>query len=542
MPGPRVYAAARLTPFDFFVTRLPAVAALLCGLAFAPAVQCAPAAGLAPLEALPLHVVPAPAIPKTLTEPPRKDRPYRFAIGLPADLSLADGTWEQADATTSVWRLRLAAPGAQSLSLRLAPLVVPAGGSVTLYDPARQAAPRPYTAADNPRLGTHAPAWTPMVPGDALVLEARVPTGTESALKLGIVEAYYGYRDWRKADATDALPKNGGDAGACNVNVACPAGDVWADDARAVALITIANQFVCTGQLVNNVRQDRTPLFLTANHCGIGTGDGDVGDASSVNFYFGYQAVACSVPARPRPPVADVQGSTFLADDIQSDFTLLRLNVSGSNRLPADAYFSGWSAMGAGASSGASIHHPSGDEKKISLFSTALEQTAADIGQMCPVDTWQVQWTQGTTEPGSSGAGLWTRGTDGVHHLIGTLSGGNASCENRSGADYFGRLDRGWTANPNRDGQLKAHLDPDGTCIAEIPGIEAQGGSPGPITTGPTRCEGRMSDCSQGGGGGGALAPSLLLLLLARAGIGLRRRQSQTTSHTPRTATIDPVS
>jgi hypothetical protein len=475
-----------------------------------------PPAGLVPLEAVPRYAAAAPAIAPVLEEAPRKDRPYRFAVAVPLGLSLAAGQWELADAATAVWRLRVTIPGARSLSLRLFPLVLPQGGSVRLYDPALQeGTDRPYTPADARRRG----AWTPMVHGDEVVVEARVPAGTESQLQLGIADAYYGYRDWRKAAVP---PKNGGDAGSCNVNVACPAGSAWTTEARSVALITIANQYVCSGQLLNNVRQDRAPLFITADHCGIGTADTDVGDASSVNFYFAYQAAACGAPPAPRPPVADVQGATFLADDVQADFTLLRLNLTGSNHLPPDVYFAGWSAMGQGSASGAALHHPSGDEKKISVYSTALSQAAADIGAACPIDSWQVQWSAGTTEPGSSGGGLWNA----AHRLIGVLSGGNASCQNIGGADYFARLDRAWTANPNRDGQLKVHLDPDSTCIAEINGLDPQANpSAAPVSTGPTRCEGQSSACgrSGGGGGGGAMMPWLVLGLLAARAAKRRR-------------------
>lgn len=485
------------------MTRLLAAALLLAGF-------CAAASALAqipapPADAAPSVDIPTDAVQRALAEPLRRGAPSRFAVAVPVGLTLADGRW-QSDGVTAVWRLRIHSTGARSLSLRLAPLAIPPGGRLRLLDPSGAALPRTYGSAD----AQSGVIWTPAVESEALVLEASVPIAQKSLLQLGISDVFHGYRDWQAAAPEAGVTAK--TSGSCNINVACPDGDAWTAEARSVALITIANQFLCSGQLVNNVRQDQAPLFLTADHCGIGSAEHDVGNAGSVNFYFDYQAPTCSAPPQPRPTVPNVQGSTLLADDVQSDFTLLKLNLGGGNLLPADAYFAGWSALVQGSPSGAAIHHPGGDEKKISVYSTPVAQAAVDIGARCSIDAWQVEWSAGTTEGGSSGAGLWSS----THHLIGVLSGGNASCSNAGGADYFARIDRAWTASASPDGQLKAHLDPDGTCIAEIPGLDPQvSPNASPITSGPTRCEGQASTCPSGGGG--AMTPWLLAALLAAA-------------------------
>ena len=53
----------------------------------------------------------------------------------------------------------------------------------------------------------------------------------------------------------------------------------------------------------------------------------------------------------------------------------------------------------------------------------------------------EVHWTQGTTEGGSSGGGLFTRAPSGQYRLRATLWGGGASCQNPNDFDYFGRFD-----------------------------------------------------------------------------------------------------
>lgn len=467
--------------------------------------------GLAPFAAVPRYTLNAAAVSDSQRAHPDKQHPFRYAVPVEAGLTLAAGQWEIVNGVTAVWRLRVRSAGAQSLSLKLSPVSLPQGASLRIIDPASGFAHRPYSAADL-RLGT---AWTPMVLGDELLIEARMPVAEKEAFALGIPTVYHGYRD-----LTQAVPAKS--SGACNINVACTQGDAWRNETRAVARITIVNTFYCSGELLNNVRQDRSALLITANHCGIGNDEDDVGPASSVNAYFNYQAATCNSAPQGQPPLPDTQGATLLADDVQSDFSLLRLNTSGTNRLPANAYFAGWSALGQTSDSGVAIHHPSGDEKKISVYTTTLAESAANIGQTCPIDAWQVQWNEGTTEPGSSGGGLWSSS----HHLIGVLSGGNASCDHPDGADYFARFDRGWTANASATHQLKAHLDPDGTCIAEIAGLDPQSNpNPSPITSGPTRCEGPASNCNGAAGGGGAMTFAQLLVLL----LGLAKRRAART-------------
>src|SRR6185369_11147792 len=53
----------------------------------------------------------------------------------------------------------------------------------------------------------------------------------------------------------------------------------------------------------------------------------------------------------------------------------------------------------------------------------------------------RIQWSQGTTEPGSSGSGVFTRAATGEYQLRGVLHGGDASCQDLLGLDYFSRFD-----------------------------------------------------------------------------------------------------
>ena len=140
------------------------------------------------------------------------------------------------------------------------------------------------------------------------------------------------------------------------------------------------------------------------------------------------------------------------------------------------------------------IHHPSGQEKRITLTQAPLVVTSQFLennpgdGNFLMVPTW----TTGTTEPGSSGAGLWNP----EHRLIGQFSGGYSSCAVQS-PDWFGRL--------SAAGPLAAHLDPLGLGATTLDGMYGDG-SPGKE---PVRSATRAAT------GGAMSAFSLLLGLLA---------------------------
>ena len=458
---------------------------------------------LATLQAVP-RIEPRAAVLDKALAAPVKNLPYQYAVAVPLALAPRQGLWLGRGAQAS-WRLRVHSPGALSLGLQLQEATLPAGAELWVYDPKAQLTHGPYDAHRVGRSGL----WTPPVSGDELVLEVRGPAAIATALKLGRARVFHGVRDWKVGSKAGA--------GSCNVDITCASANAWQEDAGSVARISIGGQYLCTGQLLNNVRQDQKRLFLTANHCGI---EGAGGPAESVVFYFDYTGPCADNGTDPLPQPT-WEGALRRAHDVQSDFTLLEITDAGP--LPANAYFAGWDATGGDpGTGGVAIHHPSGDEKKIAFHDVAPARETVDIGTGCAVSAWEVQWTNGTTEAGSSGGGLW----NGAHRLIGVLSGGAASCGNPNGFDYFARLENGWTANEAPEGQLRHWLDPDDSCVASVPGLDPDDPAPGPVaaTSANTRCAGEHSLCNGGGDGGGgaldALALVALLGALARRRLG----------------------
>src|SRR5690606_4962120 len=118
-------------------------------------------------------------------------------------------------------------------------------------------------------------------------------------------------------------------------------------------------------------------------------------------------------------------------------------------------YYSGWDASGEIPASGAGIHHPRADEKRINVFDQPARRARLCPDEQCAEPTayvWRVIWSQGINEPGSSGSGLWNQDK----RLVGVLYGGLSECGAYApeAPDYYGRLDIAWPAG------FKQHLDP----------------------------------------------------------------------------------
>jgi hypothetical protein len=368
----------------------------------------------------------------------------RVASPQPAGWNLADdGTWSVDDAGRSVWRLRVNAPGAVFTSFQLAQIDVPPGTELTLHSVDRQASFGPY---DWLQLNRHGVFGTPAVPGEAAILEVALPARTLFLPSLVVESASYGYRDFRGFGQTPARAGHAGGgtiekAMACEVDVACPDGNGWGNEIRAVAL-TYDGRYVCTGTLINNAKQDCRNLFLTAAHCVSRNRT-----ANSLVLYWNFESSGCGTFDAQ---LGDTSvGTQLLATASASDFTLLELDQAPP--ASANVYYAGYDALPAPPQSAVAIHHPAGDEKKISFEFDVLGDGGGYSGGWGG-DHWRILgWDIGTTEGGSSGSAIF----DADHQIVGQLHGGTANCS--GGWDEYGKLSSSWGYG------LASFLDPDGT-------------------------------------------------------------------------------
>ncbi|MEZ4935071.1 MAG: proprotein convertase P-domain-containing protein [Saprospiraceae bacterium] len=156
-----------------------------------------------------------------------------------------------------------------------------------------------------------------------------------------------------------------------------------------------------------------------------------------------------------------------------SDFTLVELDDPVS--ATANAFYAGWNTEDIAPSDTViTIHHPSGDEKRISfeLDNTYIGNFTGGGGTPTPNPNGThiiiPDWDIGTTEGGSSGSPLFNN----QKQVVGQLHGGLASCTNNS-YDAFGRFALSWNGGGTMTTSLKPWLDPDNTGITSLNGRSA---------------------------------------------------------------------
>ncbi len=404
---------------------------------------------------------------------------HRFATAIPVDFTPSNaGEWTQ-DGEREIWTLNIQSPGASSLNLGFTKYWMPEGGELSIHQPDLKSPYRSFTHADNEE---HGELWTPLLSGEEMVVSVSLPQGKRDQLALQLGSINHGFRPiFSRASLKNGFKKSeaqkiGGDTSAlCNIDAVCRSGDanidltlgpvldLFQDQIRSVAAYTLGGIDTCSGALINNTRNDRTPYFLTARHCFEGENDAFVGNPATAVFYFNFQNSYC----RPRSSAESAgigdgsltqfsSGSTLRAQNPLSDFCLLEID----DPLPDDydVFYAGWNRNNVEPSMAVGIHHPAVAEKRISLDADALSQSG---------NYWVVNdWDFGTTEGGSSGSPLF----DSNGHIVGQLFGGFAACGNDL-SDLYGKVVRSWTGNGSNATRLRNWLDPIRTGATTLDGI-----------------------------------------------------------------------
>ncbi|MBT5408630.1 MAG: hypothetical protein HOK75_00020 [Phycisphaerae bacterium] len=365
--------------------------------------------------------------------------PMRFAISTNVSITPAShGIWERLENGQYRWTYRVTCENSMSMNLGFGRYSMPISGTMVIMNRDINCHIRPFTSADNK---DHGELWTPIIPSNNATIEIVVDAVDKRALLRGIeiTSINAGYRGFKNGE-------DRGGSGSCNIDVVCSQGNNWWDEIPSVGVYTLNGYLTCTGALINNTAQDGTPYFLTANHCGV-TSSSD----SSIVVYWNHQNSYCRAPGSGDSGGNGngsfsqfTSGSTMRATRSYTDFTLTELSSTPNSSY--EVSYSGWSRASS-ASVGAGIHHPSTAEKRIS-FPDYISASG---------EYWNVNWSEGTTEPGSSGSPLY----DGNHRIVGQLCCGSAACGNDSN-DYYGRsMYNSWTGSSGSS--LGSWLDPLGT-------------------------------------------------------------------------------
>ncbi|MEM7353685.1 MAG: trypsin-like peptidase domain-containing protein, partial [Acidobacteriota bacterium] len=310
----------------------------------------------------------------------------------------------------------------------------------------------PFTEADN---DDHGELWTPPMPTDDLRIEVEVPFDALGELQIELTQVHHGY-----AGFGEPPPKSG----ECHRHVACDESELWSEQVRSVALVSIAGVRFCSGFLVNNTARDGRPFFLTANHCGV-----TPANAASVVVLWNHQQASCdtSVP-EPQDWNAFQSGAIYRAAHRPSDTVLLELDDPPDPQF--DVYYAGWDRSLADPAWSTVIHHPNTDLKRIS-FDDDPARTTAHLSDARWAGGNHLRigaWDRGSTEGGSSGAPLFNQDK----RVVGQLHGGYAAC-GEAEPDWFGRFSAAWTGYGRPGLRLSDWLDPLNTGVEVLDGMDA---------------------------------------------------------------------
>lgn len=379
---------------------------------------------------------------------------YPFDTLLTSD---RQGTWETLKDGSRIWRLIIYSPNALSLNLIFSRFQLPKGASIYLYTPDYKTIRGAFTAENRTISGVLA---TVPLPGDKITVELNLPAGPEFTPVIEISKVSHDFKGF--FTELSIAPASGD----CNVDINCPEGAGWQTEKKSVVKFINGRGMLCSGALINNVRNDGRPLLLTANHTIL-----SISDAAQAVFFFRYERPSCGNGSGPLQYT--LSGSKLLATTSKLDFCLVELSSAPPKNY--EPYYSGWDrGVVPYLDSVTCIHHPGGDVKKISKSFHRV--VTGDFGGGYDTNThWHIStWDIGTTEGGSSGSPLFNMD----HRIVGDLTGGWASCSDNFN-DYFEKFSVCWDRYPDSSNQLKYWLDPEGTGAFVVNGFDPySGGEP----------------------------------------------------------------
>jgi hypothetical protein len=369
---------------------------------------------------------------------------------------------------TEHWSLRVKVENAPALCIYFDAFHLPVGGQLSFRSEANRFSEDfvegPVDFTEN---NDHGRWVSGEIPGEEVVVVYSQPVGTVSNPELHISGVGYFFRMLWLDGEYDLLAESNRGSDPCQVDVMCPEGNDWQCQRDAVVRLRISmggGIYLCSGAMVNNTALDCRQLLLSSFHCADDMSESDWG---FLKVRFNYEYFDCdgtsSFNSHTRTGVYFLTSS----DDISAGG-----NINGSDFLLMEVedpvfdswtpFYAGWDVSGSVSTSGVGIHHPSGDRKKISTFTSNLANSSAYF----PGAHWRVYWEEtltnhGVTEGGSSGSPLFDE--DG--RIVGTLTGGASFCDSPNAPDYYGKMSFHWDGNNpiSDDEKLEYFLDPSGT-------------------------------------------------------------------------------
>lgn len=342
--------------------------------------------------------------------------PAQFAVPVPHRVSVASaGSWSVAHGVAT-WSYAVSVPGAVSLSFHAARAALPAGATLLVRG---ERTTTSYGAGDIHR----GQLWSRVQPGAALQFTLSVPAAARAQAVFEIASLQVGYRAlgagvadhpyYLKLQARSATTSGNS---SCVVNYECKVTAANTPPAAATVALLVANQFQCTGTLINDVPGDNTPYVLSARHCitgNVDVADDPVAAAEATTVYWdATSACGATLGSIYDPSIPMQVGAQTMVE--QQDAWLIRLDV---NPVVSDAQFAGFDASGAAVTGGYTVHHAEGFDKQFTAWFGQAAKSSLVTGFAPFLET--VNQT-GNIGAGASGSALY----DQNNHLVGALTYG----------------------------------------------------------------------------------------------------------------------
>ena len=325
----------------------------------------------------------------------------------------------------------LRSPGAQRLRLHFRDFHAGAG-QVWVFGPADQTTVGPYSSDG---ISGDGEFWAGGVDSDTVTVAYVAPPGSTPARFPFTIDALAHVWPQGVTSFDPAAP--------CNLDVTCyPAYKTAASAVVQYDFIADdgTGSYICSGAMINTRSSSLKPYLLTAHHC-ISSDT----EAKTIQAYFLYQTSACNGTAPSLSSLPTVLKGTYLAGATipNGDFSLVLLSD-----VPGGVTFLNWNTSLDAAAPVIGIHHPRGSYTRIGFGNHGTDVNATIGAETAPADKYyEVNWTTGLTEPGSSGSPLLN--ADG--EIVGTLTGaatpppGQTVCDSRP-FSLYGRFSTAYDA------------------------------------------------------------------------------------------------
>ena len=338
----------------------------------------------------------------------------------------------------TIWQYKIESKNALSLGIFFKKYHLPTNAKVFIYNSSKTMLRGAFTHNNN-NLKNILPVAE--FPGKNLIIEYFEPNSAVFSGELVLGSVSQAYIDLKQVVES-------------RIGINCDAGADWQIVKHSVCLMTFhnfQNSYFCTGSLINNVEEDETPFFLTANHC-----INSELAANTLVTYFNFENSTCE--SDDAAFFQTLSGATFISGSQDSDFSLLLLNEYPPDEF--NPFYAGWDVSGENPRSSACIHHPEGAPKSIATANNTsfsypekiqwFSEELVLISTTLPGTHWYSLFNTGMPEAGSSGAPLF----DQNKRIVGQLHGGVNSVL------LYGKLSVSWDFHADYTKQLAYWLDP----------------------------------------------------------------------------------